>query len=128
VNTIGAGMTTPASSGAGVLGGSLRSAVRADSPDEARLREACAQLEGVFMTQLMKLMRETVPEGGALDGGAGEEVFSSMLDERMSELAASRQEHGLGAALFRQLRAALAAQAMTTGTPVNGATPASEAG
>jgi Rod binding domain-containing protein len=73
-------------------------------------------------------MRETVPEGGALDGGAGEEVFSSMLDERMSELAASRQEHGLGAALFRQLRAALAAQGMTTGTPVNGATPASEAG
>jgi Rod binding domain-containing protein len=48
-------------------------------------------------------MRETVPEGGALDGGAGEEIFSGLLDSRIAELAAAQQHGGVGDALYRQL-------------------------
>jgi flagellar protein FlgJ len=91
------------------------------SPDEMRLRRACAQMEGVFLTQLMKAMRETVPQDGAIDGGSGEDMFTAMLDEHVSDSAAARQERGLGAALFRQLRDAF----LTPGEALSdGAAPA----
>lgn len=73
-------------------------------PEDQRLRELCAQLEGVFLGELMKVLRETVPEGGLASGGIGEEIFSSLLDQHLSELAAGRLDEGLGAALYRQLR------------------------
>jgi flagellar protein FlgJ len=74
------------------------------TPEEARLRRACAQMEGLFLAQLMKAMRETVPQDGAVQGGAGEGMFTAMMDEHVSDIASARQERGLGAALFRQLR------------------------
>jgi peptidoglycan hydrolase FlgJ len=79
------------------------------SPEEARLRRACAQMEGVFLSQLMKAMRETIPQGGVVNGGSGEDMFTAMMDEHVSDAAASQQERGLGAALFRQLRDAFLA-------------------
>lgn len=82
----------------------------AQSAEEARLRAATAQMEGVFMTELMKALRETVPEDGMLDGGQGEDIFASMMDDAVAQDAAARQERGLGAALYRQLRTLLGAQ------------------
>ncbi|MGH7507080.1 MAG: rod-binding protein, partial [Longimicrobiales bacterium] len=79
------------------------------SPEEKRLRQACAQMEGVFLAQLMKAMRETVPHDGVVDGGSGEDMFTAMMDEHVSGVASARQDRGLGAALFRQLREAFLA-------------------
>jgi Rod binding domain-containing protein len=55
------------------------------------------------MQQMFKAMRETVPAGGMFDGGSGEEIFTGMLDEHIADVAASRQQNGLGEALYRQL-------------------------
>ncbi|MCC6316098.1 MAG: rod-binding protein [Gemmatimonadaceae bacterium] len=83
--------------------------------DDRRLREAARALEGVFVAQLFKAMRETVPQDGALSGGAGEEMFSSMLDERMADLVPTQWNSDLGDALLRQFRTRLA--------PTQGADP-----
>jgi len=77
------------------------------SARDLRLRETARQLEGVFVQQLLKAMRETVPEGGLLSPSSGEEMFTALFDERVAQAAAGQQENGLGAVLFRQLRAAL---------------------
>ena len=77
--------------------------------EEARLRRTAQQLEGVFVEQLFKAMRETVPEGGLLDGGTGEEIFTGMLDQKMAAEVPADWESGLGAALYRQLRGVLSA-------------------
>ena len=74
------------------------------SPNDAKLRRATQELEGVFVQELFKAMRETVPEGGIVDGGPGEEMFSSMMDQTISSDAASGWERGIGAALYRQLK------------------------
>ena len=71
--------------------------------EHARLRRAARDLEGVFVEQLFKAMRETVPEGGAFDGGSGEEMFTTLLDQRLSALTPERWEGGLGNAVYRQL-------------------------
>jgi Rod binding domain-containing protein len=52
----------------------------------------------------MKALRETIPHSGLADGGAGEEIFTTLLDEHLSSSAAARLDRGLGAALYRQLR------------------------
>jgi flagellar protein FlgJ len=75
----------------------------AAADEAARLRKLAAEVEGVFMQQLFKAMRETVPAGGMFDGGSGEEIFTGMLDEHIADVAASRQQNGLGEALYRQL-------------------------
>lgn len=99
------------------------------SPEEIRLRKAAQQLEGVFVQQLFKAMRETVPRGdGVIDGGSGEEMFTGLLDQRLSAEAPSRwQQHGLAEALYRQLRGALGsspepdAPILETSSPVRAA-------
>lgn len=85
---------------------------------EERLRAASKQLEGVFVQELFKAMRETVPKDGLTDGGAGEEIFTGLMDEKIAAHVPDHWERGIGDSLYRQLRAAL--------PPVNpGAAPSS---
>lgn len=81
----------------------------APAPSEAeRLRRTARDLEGVFVEQLFKAMRETVPQGeGVVDGGSGEAMFTGLLDQRISAEAPAQWQRGLADALFRQLRGAL---------------------
>ena len=76
-------------------------------PEEARLRKASRDLEGVFVEQLFKAMRETVPENSLFDGGAGEQMFTGMMDSHLAAEVPEGWNNGLGEALYRQLRAAL---------------------
>jgi flagellar protein FlgJ len=69
--------------------------------DDARLKAATRLLEGSFYEQLFKAMRETVPEGGAISRGEGEDIFEGLMDQRIAESAAMRAEGGLGEALYR---------------------------
>jgi flagellar protein FlgJ len=75
--------------------------------DDERLRGVARQLEGVFVQQLFKAMRETVPTDGIANGGAGEEIFTSLMDERIAGDVPSHWDRGIGESLYRQLRAAL---------------------
>lgn len=68
---------------------------------DARLRAATRLLEGTFYQELFKAMRETVPQGGALPGGAGEEMFTSLMDQHVADAAALKSDRGIGAALYR---------------------------
>ena len=86
------GPTGPVGSGAG------------PRADDQRLRKACADFEAVFMSQIFAQLRATVPHDGLLDGGQGEDMFTSMMDEHIAGAAAARLEHGVGAALYQQLR------------------------
>ena len=78
------------------------------SPDrsgQARLAKAARQLEGVFVEQMFKAMRETVPADGLTSGGAGEQMFAGMLDQRLSEIVPEQWSSALGDALLAQFRA-----------------------
>lgn len=71
--------------------------------DAAAMRKASHDLEGVFVNELFKAMRATVPADGILSQDSGGELFSSMLDQRLAEVYAERERGGLGEALYRQL-------------------------
>lgn len=73
------------------------------TPREDRLRKVVGQLEGVFVEQLFKTMRETVPADGIVNGGPGEAMFTGMLDQHMSATVPGQWHHGIGESLYRQL-------------------------
>ncbi len=105
-------MMTPSVSGAG--------GAPADSRD-ASMRKAAADLQGLFVQQLFKTMRETVPtEGGLVERSQGEEVFAGLMDERLAADTGTRWHRGLGDAIYRALRekAGLTDPAAVAGVPV----------
>ena len=69
----------------------------------AQLRHLAHQLEGVFLQQLFKAMRETVPQGGAIAPEPGNEMYNGLFDEAMASQAADRMQRGIGEALYRQM-------------------------
>ncbi len=77
------------------------------SDARVRLRRLAHEMEGVFLDQLFKAMRASVPRGGLLDPSPGEEVFTSLMDERLASEAANRMQRGMGEALYRQLARSL---------------------
>lgn len=72
---------------------------------DASLKKTAGQLEGMFVQQLYKAMRETVPQQeGIVSGGAGEDIFTGLLDQHLAAETPKQWEHGLAQALYRQLR------------------------
>lgn len=76
--------------------------------EEARLRAATRLLEGFTYQEMFKAMRETIPEGGALPGGTGKEIFEALLDQHVAQAAAMGSERGLGSAMYRHFMKASA--------------------
>jgi Rod binding domain-containing protein len=90
-----------------------------------KIRKTAKQLEGVFVLQMLKAMRETVPKGGIVDASDGEQTFTSMLDQKVAEKIPSQWKHGLTDALTKQLMAR-DGTSRTPGTPTNLTTTAPE--
>ncbi len=83
--------------------------------DEAKLKKSAEALEGLFVQQLFQAMRASVPTDGLLERGPGEDLFTSMLDQRMAEDVATRDTgpRDLSVSLFDALRHRLGAPADT---------------
>ncbi|MEE2644381.1 MAG: rod-binding protein [Myxococcota bacterium] len=74
-----------------------------DSPEA--IREAARSFEAMFLQQIMKNMRSTIPKDQLFGGGFGEEVFTGMLDREYTEIAARSNQTGLSEMIAQQLGA-----------------------
>lgn len=74
---------------------------------DAKLKKVATQMEGAFVQQMYKSMRESVPTGGMFDGGSGEEMFTSLMDEHVAADTPAKWQHGLSESIVRQLRDAV---------------------
>lgn len=81
----------------------------------ARLRRACEDFEAIFVNEMMKSMRATVPDGGLLPKKLSQEVFEGMFDAEISHQASG----GLGVAdlLYQEFCRALPDGAKGEGVP-----------
>ena len=71
--------------------------------DDPRLHAACAEIESLFLSHLIKEMRATIEKSGFIDGGQAEEIFTSLLDEELSKKMSAAGGIGLSAILLEQL-------------------------
>ncbi|MBF0212308.1 MAG: rod-binding protein [Magnetococcales bacterium] len=74
--------------------------------DQRRLNDATSDFEGMFIQQLFKSMRRTVPEdpkGGLFAKSHGEKMFQELLDGEYSKnLSRGNSGLGLKEAIFKQ--------------------------
>lgn len=87
------------------LEGSLNSAKKTQPSGGAdpQLKDACAELESLFINYLFKEMRATVPKTGFMSGGKAEEIYTSMLDMELAKELSKKGGMGLSELLARQL-------------------------
>jgi len=83
---------------------SLKSGELSPSVENAsQLKEACAELESLFISYLLKEMRATIPKTGLISGGRAEEIYTSMLDTEISKEMASQRGIGLSSLFLDRL-------------------------
>ncbi len=71
--------------------------------ERTRLKKACEKFEGLFLSYMLKVMRESVPSSGLLGNGFGKDIFETLFDQTLGEKLAERQEIGLAQVLYKQL-------------------------
>ncbi len=71
-----------------------------------RLKDACDSFEALFMQQMLKQMRATVPKDGLFSGGSAEQMYSEMLDAELSKEMAGNGGLGISRLLFEHMTAA----------------------
>jgi murein DD-endopeptidase MepM/ murein hydrolase activator NlpD len=71
--------------------------------EKAELKKACQMFEAQFLKMLWKEMRKTVQESKLVHGGYGEEVFTDLLDQAVSDDSVKRGSMGIADMLEKQL-------------------------
>ena len=75
--------------------------MKRDSHEE--ILEVARSFESIFINEMMKNMRKTLPQDGLLNSGFANNVFNSMLDQEYSQIASKSGQFGLADAIARQL-------------------------
>jgi flagellar protein FlgJ len=74
-----------------------------DSQKNPELRDACLQMESLFIHHLLKEMRATIHKSGFISGGRAEEIYTSMLDAETAKKISARGGIGLAEMMLHQL-------------------------
>jgi flagellar protein FlgJ len=79
------------------IGNRLKNAKnQTDDHNDPQLQAACAEMESLFISHLLKEMRATVEKSGFMDGGQAEEIFTSLLDVEISKKNVRCRRYRLG--------------------------------
>ncbi len=76
---------------------------KADGHKQEKLKRACQLFESMFLNELFKEMRKTIPKGGLIKEENSERIYKSMLDQQYATEMAQAGGIGLGKMLYRQL-------------------------
>lgn len=103
------------------------SGLLAGGPQEGRIlaagdEEASRRMESLFLTILIKEMRETLPGDGLFGGLAGSSIFESMFDRALADSMAQRGV-GLQGSILESIGAARAASPEAPGGADTGEGP-----
>ena len=72
--------------------------------EEAKLQDACQQFEQMFLTQMMKQMRQAGPKGGMFGNSQGADQFADMLDQERAKDWSQNGGIGLASMMFEQMK------------------------
>ncbi len=72
--------------------------------DLHELREYTREFEAIYINELFKAMRKTVPEGGLIEKNLATEIYEETLDMELARSASAGSGIGIGEAMFEQLR------------------------
>jgi murein DD-endopeptidase MepM/ murein hydrolase activator NlpD len=94
----------------------VRAAQNAAGKDQKpELKKVAQQFEAVFITQLLKVMRETIEESGLMEGGFGKSIYTEMFDQEVALNMARHGTLGISDLLCKNLSAAAQASENASG-------------
>lgn len=70
---------------------------------DSQLKEACSELESMFIFYLLKEMRESVPKDGLFSGGKTEQMYTSFFDIQLANEIAAKRGIGISSILLDQM-------------------------
>ena len=71
--------------------------------DIGKLRETTQQFEAIFIQQMYKEMRKTIPDDGLIQRGNADEIYAQMLDLEAAKVTAQQGGIGLADLMMEQL-------------------------
>jgi Rod binding domain-containing protein len=93
----------------------------AASPELLKLRKACREFEAIFISFMLKSMRDATPESGLFGEGLGSQVYSDIFDAKLAEKMAESGNMRIGDILFDQY-SSLIENAKPAQTPIGPST------
>jgi Rod binding domain-containing protein len=87
-----------------IIGSEPTAGSRRNAGTPGTLREAAQEFESLFIAQMMKSMRGTVPQSGLMGSDSGQGIFREMLDQELSRQVAFAGGFGIGDMLYQQLK------------------------
>jgi peptidoglycan hydrolase FlgJ len=86
------------------LGGSISaSKITAAAKQKSELKKVAQDFEAVFISHMLKVMRETIDESGLMDGGFGKSVYTELFDQETAVNMARKGTLGIGDILYKSL-------------------------
>ncbi len=74
---------------------------KGQSPE--KLKEAAQQFEAIFIQQMFKEMRKTIPDDGLIQRGNAEDVYAQLQDLEAAKITAQHGGIGLADLMMQQL-------------------------
>ena len=72
--------------------------------DLESLRQSTREFETLFINEMFKAMRKTIPDGGLIEKDMSHDIYQEMIDMERARAASDGDGLGLGKAMFEQLR------------------------
>ena len=72
--------------------------------DIESLRQSTREFEALYINEMFKAMRKTIPEGGLIEKDMSQDIYEEMMDMERARIASEGKGIGLGQAMFDQLR------------------------
>ncbi len=71
--------------------------------EERKLEKVCLEFEAIFINQILKAMRKTIPQSGFFKKESGRELFESLFDSEISRIVSQKGGFGLGKILYKKM-------------------------
>lgn len=71
--------------------------------DPERLKDAAQQFEAIFIQQMFKEMRKTIPEDGLIQRSNADDVYTQLQDLEAAKITAQQGGIGLAELMMQQL-------------------------
>lgn len=84
---------------------SLKSGTTEPKDQELRkLRNSCREFEAIYINEMYKTMRKSVPDSGLFKKDMANTLYQEMLDMEMAKQTAAGDGMGIGKAMYEQLK------------------------
>ena len=70
---------------------------------DKRLMDVCIEMESIFVSRMLREMRNTIPEEKLINGGFAEKIFEDMLYDEYALTLSKTSNLGMATMLYNEL-------------------------